>query len=875
MKAHLQILSTGTPDCLPSVILHFDTQRYLINCGEGTQRLCLESRFRFSKIKTIFFTRTHWDCLGGTPGMLLTLADLGVSRMKLLGAENLTHAMISTRPFVYRNIMAVDSIEFNKEMNTYMDENLRVTAVQVFPSNFKRAPPFDWPVPSSTAQPQSSFREKETLVTPTAGAKRGSIELQSSSDLSLATPINVDEAQQTRQKILDSMFTLSKESEVNPQRSKKPKLDRDRSSASSKATALTDVDIIEATRSAANAGTSKNNKNSSSSCGPKPSHPGRFLVPPRTSPNAVAISYIFQSPDYVGKFNKQAALDLGVKEGKAFSMLVKGNSVLSKSGETVYPHQVLNGARPGRVVMIIECPTVEYIPSLVSSKEFNRFQHLGSEVEAGTEKLRAECIVHLGGHSVLSHSDYKAWMHSFGPETQHIIANQDYCPQKLIWRSQSISCHRLSKLDPTIFPIPYHNNTPEHDLAVEFEGSPIKVQAAESMLSYKLEPSAGWDRSEVVPLLDPFKDHDVGRDGAKPYLKEYYGLAEKANEEIARDIEANPEVIPGSDVVLTSLGTGSSHPAKYRNVSATLLDMQENGTFLLDGGEGTYGQMFRHFNGYKRSADQAYSVDNQIKNLKGIFVSHLHADHHLGVVTIIDKWNQLRDANSKPMYLIAPAKFNTFLQELSDTQDFGYKNVEFIECEDIVYWRDEFDERRASMQHSINGLLESSGFSEISTVDVIHCPWAYGISMSHKDGWKVVYSGDTRPCENLVEAGQDATVLLHEATFEDDMADLAILKKHSTAREAIMVGEGMNAKYTMLTHFSQRYPKIPQFDSEDKTTSIGICFDLMSVRLGQMERLPKYLPALRKLYSPESDEALEVESEGQDSELQKLQFTGE
>lgn len=153
-------------------------------------------------------------------------------------------------------------------------------------------------------------------------------------------------------------------------------------------------------------------------------------------------------------------------------------------------------------------------------------------------------------------------------------------------------------------------------------------------------------------------------------------------------------------------------------------------------------------------------------------------------------------------------RFNTFLQELSDVQDFGYHNVKFIECEDIVYWRDPSkDWRKQNAQPAMSNLLRSSGFRDISTVDVIHCPWSYGISMTHQSGWKIVYSGDTRPCQNLVQAGHDATVLLHEATFEDDMQPEALKKKHSTTQEAITVGEGMEARFTMLTHFSQRYPK--------------------------------------------------------------------
>lgn len=51
------------------------------------------------------------------------------------------------------------------------------------------------------------------------------------------------------------------------------------------------------------------------------------------------------------------------------------------------------------------------------------------------------------------------------------------------------------------------------------------------------------------------------------------------------------------------------------------------------------------------------------------------------------------------------------------------------------------------------------------------------------------YSGDTRPCDKLVKEGQDATLLIHEATLEDASLDKAIAKRHSTTGEAIDVGK--------------------------------------------------------------------------------------
>ncbi len=45
------------------------------------------------------------------------------------------------------------------------------------------------------------------------------------------------------------------------------------------------------------------------------------------------------------------------------------------------------------------------------------------------------------------------------------------------------------------------------------------------------------------------------------------------------------------------------------------------------------------------------------------------------------------------------------------------------------------------------------------------------------------------PCDALIEAGKDVTVLIHEATMADDEEDLACAKQHSTVGQAIRVGK--------------------------------------------------------------------------------------
>lgn len=47
------------------------------------------------------------------------------------------------------------------------------------------------------------------------------------------------------------------------------------------------------------------------------------------------------------------------------------------------------------------------------------------------------------------------------------------------------------------------------------------------------------------------------------------------------------------DMEITFLGTGSSQPSKYRNVSSIYINLFERGGILLDCGEGTLGQLKR------------------------------------------------------------------------------------------------------------------------------------------------------------------------------------------------------------------------------------------------------------------------------------------
>ncbi len=73
---------------------------------------------------------------------------------------------------------------------------------------------------------------------------------------------------------------------------------------------------------------------------------------------------------------------------------------------------------------------------------------------------------------------------------------------------------------------------------------------------------------------------------------------------------------------------------------------------------------------------------------------------------------------------------------------------------------------------------------------------------------KLVYTGDTRPCERTVREAANATILVHDATFTVEHADKAREEGHSTAADAARVASEAGATLLVLTHFSARYEDV-------------------------------------------------------------------
>ena len=148
------------------------------------------------------------------------------------------------------------------------------------------------------------------------------------------------------------------------------------------------------------------------------------------------------------------------------------------------------------------------------------------------------------------------------------------------------------------------------------------------------------------PSEVPTKGHHVGAarqslvDQVPGYRRVCATAKSAVRAETARRITRTES--SGDDIEIITLGTGSAVPSKYRNVSSTLLVVPNVGNILLDCGEGTLGQLRRLWQ------ESEPRITNIYASLRLIFISHMHADHHLGLQQLLaDRLKVSRSAYDK------------------------------------------------------------------------------------------------------------------------------------------------------------------------------------------------------------------------------------
>uniref|UniRef100_A0A8C9WHC8 Zinc phosphodiesterase ELAC protein 2 n=1 Tax=Scleropages formosus TaxID=113540 RepID=A0A8C9WHC8_SCLFO len=493
---------------------------------------------------------------------------------------------------------------------------------------------------------------------------------------------------------------------------------------------------------------------------------------------SLVVAFICKLHPKKGNFLVLKAKELGLPVGTAaigpiVASLKDGRSIIYE-GREIRPEEVCTPADPGPAFIVVECPSEEFVEPLCTRG-----------------KDSVALVVHITPDSVLETHQYKSWMERFGPSTEHLILNEQVSTVHNI-RSFKIQTH-LNMIHPEIFP-QLKNYTGKEAVL------PVPGVRAECMLKFQLRPKLEWQR-DSIPMCD-----------ITEFVKEAAEVPD-----FLRELEQFKKFVKYPEVVF--LGTASSQPMKIRNVSGTLLNISSTQSILLDCGEGTFGQLCRHYGN---------DVDDLLTKLSTIFISHMHADHHTGLLQLLFQRKRALDAFGipfSPVHLVAPLQIMRWLNQYHDHCQEILNHVNIIPSRFLTAGADTPSHKTESL---IQSLLKKLDLEKFQTCVVPHCKGSFACSLSHQAGWKVVFSGDTVPCEALVQMGKNATLLIHEATLEDGMEEEAKQKRHSTISQAIDIGMKMNAKFIMLNHFSQRYPKIPLI-SADSGDRVGISFDHMKV----------------------------------------------
>ncbi|XP_061433052.1 zinc phosphodiesterase ELAC protein 2 [Lethenteron reissneri] len=540
---------------------------------------------------------------------------------------------------------------------------------------------------------------------------------------------------------------------------------------------------------------------------------------------SLTVAYLCKLHERKGSFlltnAKALGLPIGTKDlGPMVTDFKNGKSVVF-NGREIRPEEVLTPSDPGPMFLVVECPDASFVSPVTSNAALHRYQ-------AGGDQSRLSLVVHMAPDHVVCHPLYQDWMQRFGDSTEHLLLNE---------RTESL--HHLRSLQiqtqlhlvhPRVFPT-LHGPGPSPTASEKRPDFKLPLVMGECLLKYQLRPKVTWQRN-LLPVLDEEQCRQEAMECAEFAAR--VGEIEAGSDAAAEGASRWPEVV--------FLGTGSAMPMKTRNVSATLLRVSAERAVMLDCGEGTLGQLSRHFGG---------AVDAPLCALRAVFVSHMHADHHTGLINLLLHRERALSALGrpwKPLIVIGPPKIMNWLNIYHEHCQAVLHLLTFIPSQTFL----KISQDSEDLPESVHDLYKELDISHFETCYVHHCFNAFGCALTHASGWKVVFSGDTMPCEALISMGKGATLLIHEATLEDGLEEEALEKTHSTTSQAIDVGVRMGAEFTLLNHFSQRYAKIPLI--QDLTARVGVTFDHMQVRFSDFSILPKLIPPLKALFAEDIEE---------------------
>ncbi len=270
-------------------------------------------------------------------------------------------------------------------------------------------------------------------------------------------------------------------------------------------------------------------------------------------------------------------------------------------------------------------------------------------------------------------------------------------------------------------------------------------------------------------------------------------------------------------IKLTFLGTSDAIPTAKRNHTSILLTYK-NENILIDCGEGTQRQ-------FKKAKISPTKVTR-------ILITHWHGDHVLGIPGLLQSLALM--GYNKTLFIYGPKGTKKFFKKIFETFVFtGEKYpIEIKEVSGKFLETDEFTLNAEKMSHK----TPCNAYSFIKKGQIridkeklkkFKIP-SIPLLKKLKQGKSITYNGKTYPSKQLtyqenpkkisfvfdtkinkkiIPFVKNSDVLISEATFSQELKELAQEYNHLTSQQAAEIAKKSKSKKLILTHISQRYEK--------------------------------------------------------------------